>query len=455
MFRMRSRVARLIGVAVVACSGVAIVGASPAAAATGKKLPINTTCLGFFINNDGTRGGAVPPEKNFPLPITVAAVGGPTEVNAGSTFNGVAGSVAVPIPELVDTGIKDSGIGINGEGVVKVFAASGITETIKVVGAASIGTPTLTGGNVQGATVTKVGADKVQLNFPGTKNTNPDYFQDLTNPSSPGIIPGDEKQFDPGVSFTTPTLSIPVTAGAAGTKVKFVMDGATVPSQAGQNNPDFGDFKVDSWVDAFDNGSGIGVRAFCDPKNIVLGQVQVVQPPPPGAPNAVADVAQTDQGKAVTVDVLGNDTPGSIQGQELAMDVDNLAVTKAPAHGTTSVTDDHQITYTPASDFVGTDEFTYKLCSIPPETTTTTIPVPKAAVQPCDTAVVTVTVLEAQQTAQAPPPRTAAPATTVAAAAELPRTGGSSAPLGVLGGTLLVAGLSALGLARTRKRARA
>src|SRR5436190_12113454 len=101
---MRSRVARLIGIAVVALSGVAVIGASPAGAAT-KGLGINTTCLGFFINNDGTRGGAVPPEKLFPLPITVSPVGGPTEVDAGASFNAVAPSVGVPIPSLVDTGI--------------------------------------------------------------------------------------------------------------------------------------------------------------------------------------------------------------------------------------------------------------------------------------------------------------------------------------------------------------
>jgi LPXTG-motif cell wall-anchored protein len=401
----------------------------------------------------------VPPEIQFPLPITVSPVGGPTEVNAGASFNAVAPSVAVPIPALVDTGIKGNGIGIGGEGVVKVFAASNIVETIKVVGAASIGTPSISGGNVQGATVEKVGADKVRITMPGTKNTNPDYFQDLTNPGDPKITKGDEKQFDPGTSFTTPKLTIPVTAGAAGQKVKFVMTGNPIPSSGGQVFPDYGDFRVDSWVDAFDSNQGIGVRAYCTPKNIVVGQVQVVQPPPPGAPNAVADVAQTDQGKAVAVDVLGNDTPGSIDGTELAMDVDNLAVTKAPAHGTTSVTDDHQITYTPASDFVGTDEFTYKLCSILPQVTTTTQAVPKAkrqaAVQPCDTAIVTVTVLEAQVVVEAPTPTTAAPATTVAAAAELPRTGGSSTPLGLIGGTLIVAGLSVVGIARSRRRAEA
>jgi LPXTG-motif cell wall-anchored protein len=452
---MRSRVARLVGIVVVALSGVAIVGASPAAAATGKKLPINTTCLGFFINNDGSMGAVVPPEQQFPLPITVAAVGGPTEVKAGSTFTGTAGSVQVPIPAQVDTKVKDGTIGIDGSGIVNVYAAANITETIKVVGAASIGTPTISGGNVQGATVTKVGADKVRVVYPGTKTTDAENFRDLTSPGQTGVISGDEHQFSPGASFSSPTLSIPVTAGNAGTKIKFVMTGSPLPSKAGQPIPEFGDFKVDSDVDPFGTGGHVPVRAFCDPKEIVIGQVQVVQPPPPGAPNAVADVSQTDQGKAATVDVLGNDTPGSIQGQELAMDVDNLAVTKAPAHGNTSVTDDHQITYTPASDFVGTDEFTYKLCSIPPETTTTTIPVPKAAVQPCDTAVVTVTVLEAQETVQAPPPTTAAPATTVAAAAELPRTGSSSAPLGLLGGALFVAGLGALGLARSRKRASA
>jgi LPXTG-motif cell wall-anchored protein len=449
MISIRGRIVRLAGSALIASVGLTLAGAPAAHAATKKSLAINTTCLGFFINTDpsatiGETGGAVPPEKLFNLPITVAAVGGPTEVNAGSSFDGTAFSVPVPIPEFVDTGITGLGIGIDGNGVVPVHAAANITETIQVVGAASVGTPSFTGGgNVIGATVTKIGGDKIKVVYPGTKATSASDFP--LPPANTQPINGDEHEFSAPSTFTTPSLKIPVTAGAAGSKIQFKLVASTNP-----HSSDFGNFQIDSDVDAFGTGDHIPIRAFCDPKGQLLGKVQVVSPPPPGAPNAIADVATTDQGKAVTVDVTANDTANAV----LAMDKDSLAVTKGAAHGTTTVNADHTITYTPAAGFSGTDEFTYKLCSAPEAPTTTTTAeviltsVAKAVTIPCDTAVVTVTVLEPQDTVEAP----ATTPTTLAAAAELPRTGSSSTPLALLGLGLCTAGLAAAGFAKSRRR---
>ena len=331
MISIRGRMVRLAGSALIASVGLTLASAPAAHAATKKSLAINTTCLGFFINTDpsaeiGSTGGAVPPEKLFNLPITVAAVGGPTEVNAGSTFNGTAASVAVPIPEFVDTGITGLGIGIDGNGVVPVHAAANITETIQVVGAASVGTPSFAGGgNVVGATVTKIGSDKIKVVFPGTKTTSSSDFP--LPPANTQTITGDEHEFTAPSTFTTPSLKIPVTAGAAGTKVQFKLVSSTNP-----HSSDFGNFQIDSDVDAFGTGDHIPIRAFCDPNGQLLGKVQVVSPPPPGAPDAVADVATTDQGAAVNVDVTANDTANAV----LAINEDSLAVTKSAAHGTTT-----------------------------------------------------------------------------------------------------------------------
>jgi LPXTG-motif cell wall-anchored protein len=406
------------------------------------------------LENDGSTGGEVPPGTPFPLPITVAAVGGPTEVNAGTSFKGVSGTVSVPIPPIVDTGI--SGVGIDededgtGDGKVPVFAAANIFETIQVNGAASVGTPTIAGGgSVLNPSVTKVGSNQIKVRFDGSR-TSPGgptgEFQ--VPPDYDHPVPGDDKDFPAKHSFQTPTINIPVTAGAAGTTITF-----TIIGSHDFNNSLFNAFRIDSFVDAFGNGLGIFVRAFCDPASTVLGKVQVVTPPPPGAPNAVADVVQADENKAVTIDVLANDTPDA----QLAIDKDSLAITANGAHGSAKVNADHTVTYTPANGFVGTDSFKYKLCSVPeaPTTTTTGQAVPEsvrpaAVAEKCDSATVTVTVLEAQDIAEQP--TSSGPATTVAAAAELPRTGSSSTPLALLGLGLCTAGLTAAGLAKSRRR---
>jgi Bacterial Ig domain len=187
-----------------------------------------------------------------------------------------------------------------------------------------------------------------------------------------------------------------------------------------------------------------------------------VPPPPPGAPNAVADAAQTNENTPVTINVLKNDKPDSSKAH-LAIDPKSLAITIPPQHGTAKVnTTDDTITYTPNTGFSGQDFFTYELCSQLPVATTTTTPttttttpqiaaVRAAAVAaPCAHATVTVTVIKSSVTATS----TVVP-TTVAAAAQLPRTGSSSAPIGLLGVGLVAGGLVATGLARSRRRSTA
>lgn len=70
------------------------------------------------------------------------------------------------------------------------------------------------------------------------------------------------------------------------------------------------------------------------------------------APVVVADGATTDEDVAVTVNVLDNDS--DIDGDTLS-----VALVDAPANGSVT-TDDTTITYTPNSDFNGSDSFTYR-----------------------------------------------------------------------------------------------
>lgn len=82
--------------------------------------------------------------------------------------------------------------------------------------------------------------------------------------------------------------------------------------------------------------------------NVATVTVTVVNRPPV----AVNDTASTNQGKAVAIGVLANDTDPD--GDPLS--VTNLTV---PANGTATVANGI-VTYTPKSAFVGTDTFTYQ-----------------------------------------------------------------------------------------------
>ena len=434
---------RLLAASFFATGTFLVATVSPASAVPGPAA-LNTTCgelpnIVSFINNDGSIGSQVPPGTPFPLPITAPGFGGPTEVNAGESFDAVAPSASIPVPSEVDTKVTDGTIGVDGSGIVPVNVAANLTLTFEVSGAASIGTATISGGNVIDPVISQTG-NKVKLVMPGTQATSLPNFADLVNAGE--IIDGRELSFPKNTSFSSPKITIPVTAGAAGTTVRIKLV----------------KFESDADVDAFGNGGNIPVYAPCTPANNTLGAVQVVTPPPPGAPDAKADVAQTNQGDAVNIAVLEND----VENEELAMDTSSLAVTVNPENGTATVNADNTITYAPNADFAGTDTFTYKICSLlPVATTTTTIEVgPELAAQavvppvpPCDTAIVTITVLEPQETAVVPTTVAPAASTTVAAQAQLPVTGRSSVPQALAGLGLCVAGAAAVAFGRSRRAA--
>ena len=73
------------------------------------------------------------------------------------------------------------------------------------------------------------------------------------------------------------------------------------------------------------------------------------------APTAADDSATTDQGQAVTVNVLANDSDS-----DGSLVPSSVTVTSQPANGTTNVdTSTGTITYTPAAGFTGQDTFAY------------------------------------------------------------------------------------------------
>jgi hypothetical protein len=71
-------------------------------------------------------------------------------------------------------------------------------------------------------------------------------------------------------------------------------------------------------------------------------------------PVAVDDVATTDAGQAVTIEVLDNDTDPEDQ-----LVPGSVSVTQSPANGSVTVNGDGTMVYTPTAGFVGTDTFRY------------------------------------------------------------------------------------------------
>ena len=70
-------------------------------------------------------------------------------------------------------------------------------------------------------------------------------------------------------------------------------------------------------------------------------------------PTANNDAANTEAGKAVTINVLDNDQDGD------GLDQSSVAVTDNPSNGTASANSDGTITYTPQGGFSGDDVFSY------------------------------------------------------------------------------------------------
>src|SRR5262245_17598514 len=84
------------------------------------------------------------------------------------------------------------------------------------------------------------------------------------------------------------------------------------------------------------------------------------------SPVARDDTAATDRNVPVTIPVVANDTASS--GQIVASTV---AVVVGPGHGTAHAQADGTVTYTPATDFVGTDSFSYVVTDTAGETSNT------------------------------------------------------------------------------------
>lgn len=79
------------------------------------------------------------------------------------------------------------------------------------------------------------------------------------------------------------------------------------------------------------------------------------QPVPNSPPATSNDTVSLAANTTASADVLANDT------DEEALPPSNLIIKTVPTHGTSSIKDG-KILYTPAKDFVGSDQLAYQIC---------------------------------------------------------------------------------------------
>jgi Big-like domain-containing protein len=96
------------------------------------------------------------------------------------------------------------------------------------------------------------------------------------------------------------------------------------------------------------------IRATDASNTTTVQVVAVTVRPVNDAPQAVADSGRTTQGRAIRIDVLGNDS--DVEGDALT-----VSVASNPGTGTATVNADRSIQYVPPPQFVGTTSFSYRV----------------------------------------------------------------------------------------------
>ena len=116
------------------------------------------------------------------------------------------------------------------------------------------------------------------------------------------------------------------------------------------------------------NGPDAFTYTVTDGKVSVVGSVSITVRPVNDRPIAVADVARTTRGQAVTLDALANDT--DVDGDRLS-----VVTTTVPTNGRVALLPTGQLSYTPRAGFVGTDQFSYTVSDGHGGTATATVTV--------------------------------------------------------------------------------
>ncbi|SDG49301.1 putative Ig domain-containing protein [Dyella sp. 333MFSha] len=310
---------------------------------TGGTAPYHYTVTGSLptglsLADNGTLSGTPTQAGNFPVAIHVTD----SSTGAGSPFTATVNmTLAVDADPLVLTPASPALTATYGVSNSITFTSSGgsAPRTLSLAGALPAGmsfdpasgvlsgTPTVTGSFPFTVTVTDGSLTPATLSRNYTLT-----IAAVTVVVSPATLPG-------GVVGTAYSGSLSASGGAA--PYTFAVSTGALPegialSPAGAlSGTPTRSGAVSFTVRAADAHGMAGTQAY----SVTIGDA---------VPVAVADTASTAANQAVTIPVTANDT-GVIT---------SVAVAAAPTHGT-AVADGTSVRYTPATDFFGTDTFTY------------------------------------------------------------------------------------------------
>jgi hypothetical protein len=105
-----------------------------------------------------------------------------------------------------------------------------------------------------------------------------------------------------------------------------------------------------------------------EPPGVATSTESAVTTSPGSGPTALPDVASVEQGKAIRIDVLANDLPGTGSGSTGSdtgeIDRGSLRIVEEPDHAWYAYVTwiGERVWYAPASEFIGSDRLTYEVC---------------------------------------------------------------------------------------------
>jgi gliding motility-associated-like protein len=208
--------------------------------------------------------------------------------------------------------------------------------------------------------------------FGGTANFNTKAETDLTNSSwsdsLQSICLSETVKTQINVDANVTNINVPVSGNLSTNDV--VPAGTTYgPAKGATSNPTGAEFSMKPDGTYTFKATTPGVYTYevpvCAPGQttncpISILQITVVDPlANNNLPIANPDQVVVKQDSPIKVDVLSNDKSGNA-GTKL--DPASLTITEQPKNGTVTVNADGTVTFTPKEGFVGTDEFTYKIC---------------------------------------------------------------------------------------------
>ena len=260
-----------------------------------------------------------------------------TSVLTNDTYNGVPNPSLSSVTLTWDTATP-TGFTYNSDGTITVAAGTATgTYEIRYTICTKVGTVTCSTAT---ATVRVVAATPTP-----TVNATDDHFTATTTGVIGNVLTNDTVDTTQSATTTNVTISVTTVAQGVGTST-------TVPVL----NPATGDVTVSNNTPSGTYTIVYQICTVATPTACDTATVTVVVPPATVTPTikAVDDTAITTLNTPVNINVLSNDKDYGTTPQ--------VSLQTPPSNGTAIVNADGSISYTPNTNYSGTDSFVYELC---------------------------------------------------------------------------------------------